>query len=104
MKDTIVVNLFAGPGAGKSTGAAYIFSMLKMAGIDTEYVNEYAKDKVWEDNKEVFKCQFLISGKQEDKRCSMRKREMQKTTKWLKKWKRQQQRLKNIHLLLTIHG
>ena len=55
MKDTLVVNLFAGPGAGKSTGAAYIFSMLKMAGIDTEYVNEYAKDKVWEDNKEVFK-------------------------------------------------
>ena len=64
MKDTLVVNLFAGPGAGKSTGAAYIFSMLKMAGIDTEYVNEYAKDKVWEDNKEVFKCQFLITGKQ----------------------------------------
>ena len=64
MKDTLVVNLFAGPGAGKSTGAAYIFSMLKMAGVDTEYVNEYAKDKVWEDNKEVFKCQFLISGKQ----------------------------------------
>ena len=64
MKDTLVVNLFFFFFAGKSTGAAYIFSMLKMAGIDTEYVNEYAKDKVWEDNKEVFKCQFLITGKQ----------------------------------------
>lgn len=64
MKNTLVVNLFAGPGAGKSTGAAYIFSMIKMSGVDAEYVNEYAKDKVWEDNKEVFKCQFLITGKQ----------------------------------------
>ena len=29
-KKTIVVNLFAGPGSGKSTGAAYIFSKLKI--------------------------------------------------------------------------
>lgn len=46
MKNTIIVNLFAGPGAGKSTGAAYIFSKLKLAGIDCEYVSEFAKDKV----------------------------------------------------------
>lgn len=64
MKDTIVVNLFAGPGAGKSTGAAYVFSKLKLAGIDAEYVSEFAKDKVWENNAEVFKCQPYISGKQ----------------------------------------
>lgn len=25
MKNTLIVNLYAGPGAGKSTGAAYIF-------------------------------------------------------------------------------
>lgn len=37
-KKTLVVNLFAGPGAGKSTGAAYIFSKLKMLGYDCEYV------------------------------------------------------------------
>lgn len=64
MKDTIVVNLFAGPGAGKSTGAAYIFSKLKMRGVDAELVTEFAKDKVWEGNDEVFKCQFYLSGKQ----------------------------------------
>lgn len=63
-KNTIVVNLFAGPGAGKSTGAAFIFSSLKMLGIDSEYVSEFAKDKVWEKNGEVFKCQFYITGKQ----------------------------------------
>ena len=64
MKKTIVLNLFAGPGAGKSTGACYIFSQLKMKGIDCEYVSEFAKDKVWEHNEEVLKCQFYISGKQ----------------------------------------
>ena len=47
-----------------STGAAYIFAKLKMAGVDAEYVTEFAKDKVWENNTEAFKCQFYISGKQ----------------------------------------
>ena len=64
MKNTIIINLFGGPGTGKSTGAAYIFSQLKLAGIDCEYVSEFAKDKVWEDNSEVFKNQFYVTGKQ----------------------------------------
>lgn len=63
-KQTIVVNLYGGPGCGKSTGAAYIFSKLKMMGIDTEYVSEFAKDKTWENNSEVFNNQLYISGKQ----------------------------------------
>lgn len=46
----LVVNLFGVPGAGKSTGAAYIFSQLKMAGINAELITEFAKDKVWEEN------------------------------------------------------
>ena len=62
--DTIVLNLFGGPGSGKSTGAAYIFSKLKMNGIDCEYVQEFAKDKVWEENKFVFNNQAYIFGKQ----------------------------------------
>ena len=64
MKNTLIVNLYGGPGTGKSSGAAYIFSKLKMAGIDAEYVTEFAKDKVWENNIEAFKCQFYITGKQ----------------------------------------
>lgn len=63
-KTKLIINLFAGPGAGKSTGAAWIFSRLKAKGIDAEYVTEFAKDKVWEDNKAAFKCQFYITGKQ----------------------------------------
>lgn len=55
MNNCIVVNLFGAPGAGKSTGAAYIFSMLKFQGVNAEIITEFAKDKVWEENDEVFK-------------------------------------------------
>lgn len=68
----IIVNLFGVPGAGKSTGAAYIFSQLKMAGVNCELVTEFAKDKVWEKTEEVFKNQAYIFGKQSFKisRCA----------------------------------
>lgn len=42
----LVVNVFGVPGAGKSTGAAYIFSKLKMNGINAELITEFAKDKI----------------------------------------------------------
>ena len=65
MKNTLLVNLFAGPGAGKSTGAAYIFAKLKMAGVDAELVTEYAKDRVWqEDQFPLQRCQLYVTGKQ----------------------------------------
>ena len=60
----VLINLFGAPGAGKSTGAAYIFSQLKMAGINAELVTEFAKDKVWEESKEAFNNQAYIFGKQ----------------------------------------
>lgn len=60
----IVINLFGAPGSGKSTGAAYIFSKLKMNNINCELVTEFAKDKTWENNKKVFNDQFYIFGKQ----------------------------------------
>ena len=60
----VLINLYGAPGAGKSTGAAYVFSKLKMHGINAELVTEFAKDKVWEENKEVFKNQVYIFGKQ----------------------------------------
>lgn len=50
MSKCIVVNLYGTPGAGKSTGAAYIYSQLKLHGINAELVREYIKDKVWEEN------------------------------------------------------
>jgi hypothetical protein len=59
-----VINLFAGPGAGKSTTCAGIFSLLKLHGIECEMVTEYAKDMVWEGRNFVFKNQLYILGKQ----------------------------------------
>lgn len=64
MKKTIVLNLFGVPGAGKSTGAAFIFSRLKMLGINCELISEFAKDKVWEENKTALSNQCYIFGKQ----------------------------------------
>lgn len=63
-KPTLVVNLFGAPGAGKSTAAAYIFALLKMAGINAELVTEFAKDVVWEEAKEPFNNQAYIFGQQ----------------------------------------
>ena len=51
----LIINLFGAPGAGKSTGAAYVFSQLKAAGVNAELVTEFAKDKVWERNKGRFR-------------------------------------------------
>ena len=64
MKKPLVLNFFGAPGTGKSTGAAYVFALLKMAGVNAELVTEYAKDKVWEETVEVFKNQAYIFGKQ----------------------------------------
>lgn len=62
---TLVVNLFGGPGVGKSTGAAYIFSKLKLLGINCEYVPEFTKECVWEGDQFPLKhCQLKIIGEQ----------------------------------------
>lgn len=60
----LVLNFFGVPSAGKSTGAAYVFSKLKMAGINAELITEFAKDKVWEDNIEALKNQCYVFGEQ----------------------------------------
>ena len=64
MNGPIVVNLTGSPGAGKSTGAAKLFSELKMLGINCELVGEFAKDKTWEHNSTALGCQEYIFGKQ----------------------------------------
>ena len=60
----IVINLFAGPGVGKSTTAARIFSELKLKGINCEMALEFAKDKVWEESFKTMDDQIYIFGKQ----------------------------------------
>jgi len=63
-KKTLVVNLLAGPGAGKSTMAAALFARLKWLGVDCELAAEYAKDLVWEKRDKTFENQVYIFGKQ----------------------------------------
>lgn len=50
---TIVINAFGGPGAGKTTACLDITSMLKKRGFVAEYVQEYAKELVWDKNFEM---------------------------------------------------
>ena len=64
MKETLVVNLFGGPGCGKSTLMARIFAELKTRGYDCEMVTEFAKDLVWEKRDETFKDELYIFAKQ----------------------------------------
>lgn len=45
------INLYGGPGVGKSTIAAMLYARLKGAGTDVELVQEYVKQRVYEDRK-----------------------------------------------------
>lgn len=70
---TLNVNLYAGPGFGKSVTAALLYAALKLRGIHTELVSEYAKELVYLDElrgksqhdimKEQLRRQGLLQGK-----------------------------------------
>lgn len=64
MKQTIVVNLFGGQGAGKSTAMAGVFNYLKNKGVDCEMAPEFAKELVWEGRKETFSDELYMFAKQ----------------------------------------
>lgn len=64
MTDTLIINMFGAPGAGKSTTATGVFSLLKLAGINAEYVPEVAKDMTWEERKKSLTFQPYIFAKQ----------------------------------------
>lgn len=61
---TKVVNLFGGPGTGKSTLSGEVFVKLKKQGKSTELVREYVKDWAWEGRKITKYDQIYILGKQ----------------------------------------
>jgi tRNA uridine 5-carbamoylmethylation protein Kti12 len=45
-----VINLYGGPGCGKSTTAAGIIHYLKSTDVKAEYVTEFAKDLTWDES------------------------------------------------------
>lgn len=51
--NTVVINAYAGPGAGKTTACLEIAEKLKKENRVVEYVQEYAKDLVWEEDFEL---------------------------------------------------
>jgi hypothetical protein len=60
---TKIVNIFAGPGTGKSTTAAALFAECKYRGYNTEIIPEFAKDAAWEGRGDkFFKAQTYIFG------------------------------------------
>lgn len=64
---TKLINMFAGPGAGKSTMAAGLFYRMKTEGFNVELAPEYAKDLVYEGRMSTMKNQLYILGKQHNR-------------------------------------
>ena len=64
MRNTVIINLFSGPGCGKSTSAAQLFYELKKRNYDVELTNEYAKWLVYEENYKKIKNQLYLFSKQ----------------------------------------
>lgn len=63
-----IVNLFGGPGVGKSTIAARLFSDMKEKLFNVELRTEYAKDLYYEGRNEILQTdQFYVLAKQNRK-------------------------------------
>ena len=58
------INFFAGPGAGKSTTTARVFSELKERGVSVEHVGEYVKAWAYQKRQIPKFDQLYIFGKQ----------------------------------------
>lgn len=66
MLELQVINLWGGPGAGKSTTAAGLFNLLKQVpGLRVELVTEFAKDLTYERNLVGLQNQLYILGHQD---------------------------------------
>lgn len=59
-----IINLFGGPGIGKSTLSTELFFNFKRLGYRTEIVREYVKEWAWADRKIGPFDQFFITAKQ----------------------------------------
>lgn len=62
--NTKIINLFGGPGVGKSTTATGVFSHLKQKGYVCEYVSEYAKDLTYNQSVSLLSNQIHVFGEQ----------------------------------------
>lgn len=65
MEDTMInINLYGGPGTGKSTSAAGLFYKMKTNNYKVELVSEFAKELTFSDDMTRLKDQLLILAEQ----------------------------------------
>jgi adenylate kinase family enzyme len=61
---SLIINFFGGPGIGKSTQSAGLFTEMKKQHIDVELTYEFPKIVAWEENFSAIKDQFYITANQ----------------------------------------
>ena len=59
-----IINLFGGPGIGKSTQASGLFTEMKKHHMNVEYTYEFPKEVAWEGNVSQLRDQFFITANQ----------------------------------------
>lgn len=61
---TTIINVYGGPGVGKSTSASYLYYLLKTQNENVELVREYVKSWAWEGRKFSVYDEIYFLGKQ----------------------------------------
>ena len=61
---SLIINFFGGPGIGKSTQSAGLFTKMKKAHMDVELTYEFPKVVAWEEDHSAIKDQFYITANQ----------------------------------------
>lgn len=62
--DSLIINFFGGPGIGKSTQSAGLFTEMKKCHMDVELTYEFPKIVAWEENFSAIKDQFYVTANQ----------------------------------------
>ena len=64
----IAINLYGGPGTGKSTTAAHLFALMKHKGYVPELITEFAKELTYDNRHDILDGnQMLVTGTQYEK-------------------------------------
>lgn len=61
---SVIINFFGGPGIGKSTQSAELFTLMKKNHMDVELTYEFPKIIAWEENYSTIKDQFFVTANQ----------------------------------------
>ena len=64
IKKTKIINFFGGPGIGKSTQAAGLYSLMKKNNMSVELTYEFPKILAWDENHSAIKDQLYITANQ----------------------------------------